>query len=899
METPVCKPYQDLTKEARQRFPNLTECEKTMLRKVLKGDIAQCGPSHSYKDPVPSEDPAQGQLYDVRASLLRWLIVDCKAAKLVDPRGIDVNAARIVDSPTADKSKKGLDLSFVVVPFPLAFTNSRFADPIDILDAHVPELLLEGTRVPEIIGKGITVQGSVDLNGVQSDGDVNLREAMIGGDLFANDGGFVNRGKEALSAEKANVVGSVSLQNFYSEGLVQLGGAKIGGNLEADGGNFFNPTGIALSADRIHVNGNVFLGKGFYAEGEVWLADADIGLNLDCGDGHFENASGPALTASRAHVKGVVALDKVENIPAPYRAPGQVIFQDNFSDFDSSWGVPDKIRRAESGSMVIQPQPAIGNFYVSLNNKYLYNDLDARVTVELRGKDDADAFGGVIFWARDPGNYYFAGYDGKGRFEVDQVVAGKRWLQIPQLTTVKPGASNELEIVTHKTDNGAQATIFVNGNLVTPTPITGQPPSKGTRIGLFASGRDSSSLWQFNNLVVAVPSKDAVAAHSTPALESPPGWAPPWLGFHSNGIVDLSEANIDGDLVVREARFAGRSLFHAEGATVKGAFFFQQVKLDPEVRVNLIDATVGPLYDDAESWPKQPEPGREARLVLDGFVYSRFGNLVPAAACGRLEWLGRHCAPTWGQWLTAWVQSAKHEIHGSKEKQAVPVLDFKPQPYEQLAKVLRDAGDDNGATQVLIEMENARREADLAKLPWHSFKRISDPFLYYTVGYGYRPQWGLRWSLAFIFFGWFAFRWGYNEGAIAPYHPLSYEISKRDRGSRSEENPEGSKNKRPNVPDYDPPFSPLWYSLDNFLPLVDLRQKDRWMPDLHSDREAFRWFKGLGERVFGKTKLGEKWKRSEKWKLGWWLRLYVWALTLFGWLLSSLILAAVTGIIHQ
>jgi hypothetical protein len=71
------------------------------------------------------------------------------------------------------------------------------------------------------------------------------------------------------------------------------------------------------------------------------------------------------------------------------------------------------------------------------------------------------------------------------------------------------------------------------------------------------------------------------------------------------------------------------------------------------------------------------------------------------------------------------------------------------------------------------------------------------------------------------------------------------------------------------------------------------------MPDLHSDREAFGWFKRLGERVFGKTKLGEKWERSEKWKLGWWLRLYVWALTLFGWLLSSLILAAVTGIIHQ
>jgi hypothetical protein len=529
-ETSVCPSYRDLTIEARHLFPKLTECEETMLQKVLTGDIAQCGPSHSYDDPVPSEDPAQGQRYDVRVSLLRWLIVDCGAAKLVDPRGIDVNAARIVDSPAADKRKKGLDLSFVVVPFPLAFTNSRFADPIDILDAHVPELLLEGTRVPGIIGKGITVQGSVDLNGVQSDGDVNLREAMIGGDLFANDGGFVNRGKEALSAEKANVAGSVSLQDFYSEGLVQLGGAKIGGNLEADGGNFFNPTGIALSADRIHVNGHVFLRNGFYAAGEVLLTDADIGLTLDCDDGHFENPSGPALTAIRAHVKGDVFLTNQLELRAPNGAPGQVIFQDNFRDFDSSWGASSQIMRAESASMVIQP-PIGDNLYTFLNQKYLYKDIDARVTVKLRTKGDAEAFGGIIFWARDPGNYYFAGYDGKGLFEVDQVVAGKKKLHIPQLTTVKPDASNELEIVTRETANGAEATIFVNGNRVTRTPITGPPPWNGTKIGLAASARDTRSLWQFNNLVVTVPSKDAVAAHSTPAPESYPGWPPPCWAF--------------------------------------------------------------------------------------------------------------------------------------------------------------------------------------------------------------------------------------------------------------------------------------------------------------------------------------------------------------------------------
>ena len=116
---------------------------------------------------------------------------------------------------------------------------------------------------------------------------------------------------------------------------------------------------------------------------------------------------------------------------------------------------------------------------------------------------------------------------------------------------------------------------------------------------------------------------------------------------------------------------------------------------------------------------------------------------------------------------------------------------------------------------------------------------------------------------------------GYNEGAIAPYHPLSYEISRRNREIRQsdaghKDNALSGKHRRPSVPDYDPPFSPFWYSVDNFIPLVDLRQKDRWMPDLHSERAG----------------------------LGWWLRLLVWGLTLLGWVLSSLVLAAVTGVIH-
>jgi hypothetical protein len=289
--------------------------------------------------------------------------------------------------------------------------------------------------------------------------------------------------------------------------------------------------------------------------------------------------------------------------------------------------------------------------------------------------------------------------------------------------------------------------------------------------------------------------------------------------FYTNGYVRLDGANIEGTLYAYKAEFAGTSSFEAERATVKGAFIWRDLKLAPGVRIDLSDATVKTLDDD---WPTDWPPGN---LDLEGFTYSRFGTRSDVSS--RLKWLGRQ---GWRSRLSR-------------------------QPYEQLAKVLREAGDPEGATAVLVAMEHTRYQSGS---PWQSL--ITGPILHWSVGYGYKPQWAFYWSVAVVLFGWGIFRYGYKRGAIAPYHPLSYEISKAPGGR---------------VPRYDPPFSPFGYSLDNFLPIADLRQKGRWMPDLHSEK-----------RIFG------------KFELGWWLRFYLWIHTLLGWLLSSLFLGVITGIIH-
>jgi len=133
-------------------------------------------------------------------------------------------------------------------------------------------------------------------------------------------------------------------------------------------------------------------------------------------------------------------------------------------------------------------------------------------------------------------------------------------------------------------------------------------------------------------------------------------------GFRSEGDVWFTGAQIGGDLDCREARLNGE--LDARRAVIKGVLFWHDI-VDPGLAVlNLQDASAYAIYDDAPSWPTK------GNLLLDGFVYVAIGQR-PATARNRLEWLARSSPSS-------------------------------PQPYRQLAKVFRDAGNQDGALEVLV-----------------------------------------------------------------------------------------------------------------------------------------------------------------------------------------------------
>ena len=286
-----------LERLARIRFPNQSKCEKALLRVVTTGDVAYCD-----VDAVPDDTGEKPQPYDVGAKLIRWLVVDPVASKLVDPKGIQVYGARVRDA---------FDLKFASVPFPLMFRNSLFLEKIDVSYSQLINLDVQGSHFPGITAENVTDRGDFDLFDATSDGEVDLLEGYVAGDLLSDRAILKNPTGYALLANNLKTSGSVFLRNVEAEGEVNFVGANIGSSLEFEAGTLKNPKGRALNADTLRTEGSVFL-TNVTAEGEVRLGGANIGGELGCEGGRFKNPEGEAFFADSLRTGGALFLSNVK-----------------------------------------------------------------------------------------------------------------------------------------------------------------------------------------------------------------------------------------------------------------------------------------------------------------------------------------------------------------------------------------------------------------------------------------------------------------------------------------------------------------------------------------------------------------------------------------------------------
>jgi hypothetical protein len=193
-------------------------------------------------------------------------------------------------------------------------------------------------------------------------------------------------------------------------------------------------------------------------------------------------------------------------------------------------------------------------------------------------------------------------------------------------------------------------------------------------------------------------------------------------------------------------------------------------------------------------------------LVLDGFSYEAIhSDPEDATPAERIAWVGKN-----------------HR--------------YSPQPYEQLAEAYRRHGHDGAAREVAIAKQRARRKE--GGLQW--WARVWSGLLGATVGYGYRPWLAGFWMAGLWLAGVALFAWG----------PAHSHVMLGLKGGQ------------------EPKFSAPIYVLDSLLPIVNLRQRDFWIPNA-----------------------------SRPW--GWLYLDFVLFAAVAGWALATAVVAALAGLIRK
>jgi hypothetical protein len=300
--------------------------------------------------------------------------------------------------------------------------------------------------------------------------------------------------------------------------------------------------------------------------------------------------------------------------------------------------------------------------------------------------------------------------------------------------------------------------------------------------------------------------------------------------FTAVGTLSLRSARIDGSLSLRPSGLADVDEKPAIDAT--GAQIAHTLLWSPSQQITglviLEDATVGQLTDH---WTQDAGPvngywpsAATGKLRLDGFTYTRTGGPYLATLEQRLAWIGSHSERTAASTRTR----------------------FASQPYEQLAQVYQQAGQDKEARKVAIaRRRDLRRYGELSRL-----RKLGNWLLEKTIQYGYQTWRAVAGIIvlygAVLVFLWFA---RYHNAfipvqTIVGLHPVPTATS---------------------CTSHYPCFNPFGYAIDTVIPLINVHQADFWGPN-----ESDPW----GTACVVVTYVG----------------------TGFGWILATLAVAGYTGL---
>jgi hypothetical protein len=295
--------------------------------------------------------------------------------------------------------------------------------------------------------------------------------------------------------------------------------------------------------------------------------------------------------------------------------------------------------------------------------------------------------------------------------------------------------------------------------------------------------------------------------------------------FSAAGAVSVPGARIGGSLSLDGAELAEPVALQASGVRIGG-----QLAWAPRWPVRgLVDLERAAVHrlDDDWSLPQAHWP-LAGQLRLAGFTFDGFVGRKQASSRQRLDWIRRsHTTAT-----------------------ATTPKGFAAQPYEQLARVYRQAGQETEARQVAIaRRSDLRGYASLTRR-----QKLRNWLLDKTIRHGYQPlrAIGLLVAVYVAVLGMFWFA-QHRDSVIVPTKDTKT-ITPVPTALHC-------------VPAY-PCFYPAGYAVDVVVPIINLRQAENWRPDGHAP-----W--------------------------GWAYVAVAWVGTGLGWAFTTLAVAGYTGLVRR
>jgi hypothetical protein len=764
-----------------------TAAEQAMLAAVLAGRVADL----------------KGET--VRSSMLRALVTEERSDWTLTPLGTSLKNATIQGT---------LDLEGCHISKPLVFDTCKFRP----IETRRGTLRLRDARLKRMALYDCSIEG-------------------------------------AIVADRMNVETALFLTGSTLDGQLRLRGAIIGEALATDGMHISHPGDVAILAVGIRVGGPWVMRNSEIA-GEIRFSDARLGGGLLWEDVKIRN-NAVAVVADGAVCDGTWSMRRA-TIVGPCRLRGTVVKALDAEQMTITAGSEAMNARGAEVRNDVVLDGAVLKGALLLGRAHIAGELSAKgAQFAGQGQDWAIGAGGLIV---DQG-VALAGAKLHGGI----LLAGARITQSIFASNIQIESSGRAidADVMHVGGNWVMRGAKINGNIrLAGSQIDGQigftecQISGGGDLAIRADGAHVRGGWFMGRAsitgLVRLPSAHLgnemrlrgtrIEVGSGPALFASGVSIARELvldgGFSAKGAIVLDRAEISGTLnlsgsrilsAVRAREGAAPGRTHDEILTERFdriAVSLVDARLDrlvmpdtAETRpigiVDLSRAHVGSYEDAAAAWP--PVNGRTRKphsasgdaapdyLVLDGFFYDHLESPtgIPASELGASR---NHAgaARMRKRWLEA--QSGDDlELH------------FKPQAWVQLSRRLSAQGFTHDAREIDI----ARRRRQRRSASTSRSVRLQGWLLDVFALYGFNPWRTVLWmSVCILMFA--AIWWTASLGCSRADCKDEQVFVMALKGNYGQDDAKAAQAY--------PGFAPLAYSLDVFLPFVNLGFKEHWRP---------------------------------------------------------------------